>query len=268
VNTLLEILRDHRDYRKQIIKLAKSDMVKTYKGAALGWAWAIIKPAITIFVFWFAFSIGLRHGQPVDGYPFFLWLIAGMIPWFYMRDMLQGGSGSLRRYSYLVTKIKFPVDTIPTFVSLSYFFVHLGLLLIMICIYTAFGFPPNIYYLQLPLFLFMMFMFFTAWGLFSSLLSAVSKDFMNMVKAVTQALFWLSGILYDADRIQVGWIRETLLFNPITLIANGYRNCFVYHRWFWETPGQMRNFIIVYVVMLAFAVWAYKKLRRDIPDVL
>jgi len=243
-------------------------MVKTYKGAALGWAWAIIKPAITIFVFWFAFSIGLRHGQPVDGYPFFLWLIAGMIPWFYMRDMLQGGSGSLRRYSYLVTKIKFPVDTIPTFVSLSYFFVHLGLLLIMICIYTAFGFPPNIYYLQLPLFLFMMFMFFTAWGLFSSLLSAVSKDFMNMVKAVTQALFWLSGILYDADRIQVGWIRETLLFNPITLIANGYRNCFVYHRWFWETPGQMRNFIIVYVVMLAFAVWAYKKLRRDIPDVL
>ena len=108
----------------------------------------------------------------------------------------------------------------------------------------------------------------TPWGLFSSLLSAVSKDFMNMVKAVTQALFWLSGILYDADRIQVGWIRETLLFNPITLIANGYRNCFVYHRWFWETPGQMRNFIIVYVVMLALAVWAYKKLRRDIPDVL
>lgn len=268
MNTLKEIIKYHIDYRKQLFKLAKSDIIKTYKGAALGWAWAIIRPAIQIFVFWFAFSVGLRKGQPIEGYPFFLWLIAGMIPWFYMRDMLQSGSGCLRRYSYLVTKIKYPICTIPTFVSMSQLAVHAGLMIIVILIYMGFGFMPDIYYLQIPFYMALMFMFFTTWGLFAGVLSAMSKDFLNLVKAITTALFWMSGILYDANGITQVWIRNILLFNPITIIANGYRNCFVYKQWFWETPTEMRNFVIVFAVMLVLSIWAYRKLRKDIPDVL
>lgn len=63
---LKEIIKDHITYKQQIFKLAKSDLIKTYRGAALGWAWAIIKPAVTIFVYWFAFEIGLRSGKPVN----------------------------------------------------------------------------------------------------------------------------------------------------------------------------------------------------------
>ena len=268
METLKEILKSHYDYRKQLIKLAKSDIIKTYKGAALGWSWAIIRPAIQIFVFWFAFSFGLRNGQPVEGYPFFLWLIAGMAPWFYMRDMIQGGASSLRRYTYLITKIKYPVSTIPTFVSMSLLMVHIGLLVIVILIFIAFGYMPDIYYLQLPFYILLMFLFFTAWGLFAGVLSAMSRDFLNLVKALTTALFWVSGVIYDANSVHVEWIRQVLLFNPVTLIANGYRNCFIYKQWFWETPGEMRNYLIVYVVMILLAIWAYKKLHKDIPDVL
>lgn len=60
------ILKEHKTYRQQIFKLAKADLVKTYRGAALGWSWAIIKPAVTIFVYWFAFEIGLRAGKDVN----------------------------------------------------------------------------------------------------------------------------------------------------------------------------------------------------------
>lgn len=115
MHDILEILKDHFQYKQQIFKLAKADLVKTYRGAALGWAWAIIKPAVTIFVYWFAFEIGLRAGNSVNGFPFFLWLISGVIPWFYMSDMITGGTECIRKYSYLVTKMKFPVATIPTF---------------------------------------------------------------------------------------------------------------------------------------------------------
>ena len=113
-----EIIKDHITYLQQIFKLAKADLVKTYRGAALGWSWAIIKPAVTIFVYWFAFSIGLRMGGDVDGYPYFLWLISGLLPWFYMSEMITSGTDTIRKYSYLVTKMKFPVSTIPTFVSI------------------------------------------------------------------------------------------------------------------------------------------------------
>lgn len=268
MSTLKEILQDHISYRSQLTKLAKADLKKTYSGAVLGWAWAIIRPAILIFVFWFAFTLGLRKGGDVDGYPFFLWLIAGMIPWFYMRDMITGGANSIRRYKYLVTKIKFPIATIPTFISMANFVVHLGLMLVLTLIYAAFGYMPTIYYLQLPLYMLMMFMFFTVWGLFSGVLSAVSKDFLNLVKSLVQALFWLSGILYDATSISQEWIRTILLFNPVTIVVNGYRNVLTKHVWFWESPQELVNFVIVFIVMAVLALWAYKKLKKDIPDIL
>ena len=209
MSTCKEIISDHLAYRKQLVKLAKSDIKKTYSGAVLGWAWAVIRPAILIFVFWFAFTVGLRKGSDVDGYPFFLWLIAGMIPWYYMRDMITGGAGSIRKYRYLVTKIKFPISTIPTFVSLSCLAVHIGLLAIMILIFIGFGYLPTIYYLQLPVYMLMMFAFFSVWGLFAGVLSAISQDFLNLVKSLTQALFWLSGILYDAGKIEIVWVKKS-----------------------------------------------------------
>jgi teichoic acid transport system permease protein len=267
-STFVEILKDHIKYRKQLFKLAKSDIIKKYRGAALGWSWAVIRPAVTIFVFWFAFSIGIRHGKPIDGYPFFLWLIAGMIPWFYMRDALNHGADSIRKYRFLVKRIKYPVDTIPTFVSLSEFATNVVLQIIMIFIFMGFGYMPTVYYLQIPLYMLLMLMFFTSWGLFAGVLSAMSSDFLNLVKAFVPALFWLSGILYNANDIPIHWIRVLLLFNPVTLIANGYRNSMIYDKWFWETPGEIRNYLIVLIIMVLLSVWAYKKLRKEIPDVL
>jgi len=268
VNTIIEILRDHIEYRKQIFKLAKTDIIKTYKGSALGWLWAIISPSVQIFVYWFAFSFGLRNGGDVEGYPFFLWLIAGMIPWFYMRSMLPTGAGSIRKYSYMVTKIKFPISTIPTFVSMAEFAVNMGLTLIMIVLFMLFGFLPDIYFLQLPLYILLMFMFFTAWALFASMIAAFSRDFLNLIKSLTTALFWLSGIMYDVRTMDIEWIKNILLFNPITIIINGYRNTFIYKQWFWEDPQELINFFLLYVIMIILAVWAYRRLRRDIPDVL
>ena len=267
MRTLKEIIKDHIEYRRQLVQLAKADMKKAY-GGVLGMGWAIIRPAILIFVFWFAFSVGLRKGGDVEGYPFFLWLIAGMIPWFYMRDMITGGAGSIRRYKYLVTKIKFPVSTIPTFVSMGSLATHAGLVVLMIGIFLLFGYRPTIYYLQIPLYMILMFLFFTAWGLFSGVLSSISRDFLNLVKSLTQALFWMSGILYDANGIGQQWIRNILLFNPVTIVVNGYRNALIYQKWFWEDWQQLVNFAIVYAVMLLLAVWVYCKLKKDIPDVL
>ena len=68
IDTIKLIFEEHKQYKKQIFKLAKSDLVRTYKGAALGWSWAVIKPMVTIFVFWFGFTVGLRSGKPVEGY--------------------------------------------------------------------------------------------------------------------------------------------------------------------------------------------------------
>ena len=251
-----------------LFKLAKADLVKTYRGAALGWAWAIIKPAVTIFVYWFAFSVGVRVSRDVNGYPYFLWLIGGMMPWFYMRDTIIAGADSIRRYKYLVTKIKYPVSTIPTYVNISQFVINVGLNVIMFAIFMLYGRMPDIYWFQIPFYMILMLLFFNAWSLFAGMLSAMSKDFLNLVKAVVTALFWISGIMYNVNGISIGWIKTIMLFNPITIIVNGFRNSLIYKEWFWENTGELVNFAIMYALMLILAIWSYRKLRKEIPDVL
>ncbi len=264
----IQIIKEHIQYRQQILKLAKADLIKTYRGAALGWSWAIIKPTFTIFVYWFAFAIGLRASSTISGHPFFLWLIVGLIPWFYMSDMLTQGTECLRKYSYLVTKMKFPVSTIPTFVSISKMIVHLILMVVVVIIFALFGYTPNLYMLQAFFYMILMFAFFTVWALFSSLIAAMSKDFLNLVKSFITAFFWLSGILWDANAITIPWLRRFLMLNPITFLVNGYRNCFIDQTWFWEQPKRLIYFAISFTIMLVLAMWAYRKLRKEVADVL
>ena len=268
MGTIREILSEHKQYGNQLVKLAKADIERTYRGATLGWAWAIIKPASTIFVFWFTFTIGLRRGGPIDGYPFFLWLITGLCPWFYMSEMLNGGAGCIRKYNTFVTKMKFPVSTIPTFFSMSSLAIHWGLLFIVLVIFRIFHYKADVYWLQIPFYMALMFIFFTFWALFAGMVSAMSKDFMNLVKSIVTAIFWLSGILYDPRTIEIGWLRTLFLFNPVTYFVNGYRNCLIQKKWFWETGADNLGFLLMLVIMIIASLWAYKKLRKDIPDVL
>ena len=164
--------------------------------------------------------------------------------------------------------MKFPISVIPTFTSISKLAVHFILLVVMIGIFVLFGYMPDKYFLQLPLYILFMFVFFVFWGLFAGMLSAMSKDFLNLVKAFTTAIFWVSGIMYNVSSIEQTWIKNILMFNPVTIIANGYRHVFIDKTWFFETPTEVRNYFIVLAVMIILAIWAYKKLHKDIADVL
>jgi len=268
VKTLKKIISEHIRYRRTIVKLAKSDLIKTYKDTALGWWWAIVRPSITLAVYYFAFSVGLRVARSVEGYPYFLWLVAGFLPWFFMRDVLVAGASSIKKYRFLVTKIKYPISTIPTFVSLSYFITQIALTILVMAIFVFTGNFPDIYWLQIPLYALMMLAFFSVWSLFAGLITTFSSDFFQLVKSIVLMLFWLSGIMYDVNSINSDWIRNVMLVNPITIIVNGYRNSFIYKEWFWEDPREIICFLIVFAVLLILTIVVYKKLHREAVDVL
>lgn len=268
MKTLKKILSEHLRYKNTIFKLAKSDLVKTYKGTALGWWWALIRPSITLAVYYFAFSVGLRVSHPVGEYSYFLWLIAGFLPWFYMRDVLVAGAGSIKKYRFLVTKIKYPISTIPTFVSLSHLMTEVMLLVVVVAIFIFSGKTPDLYWIQIPLYMLLMFVFFCIWSLLSGILSAFSSDFFQLIKSITIMLFWLSGIMYNVNSISNDVIRHIMLLNPITVIVNGFRNSFIYKEWFWENYKEMIGFFAVTAVMLALTVFVYRKLSREAVDIL
>ena len=266
IEALREIISDHIKYWKQIFRLAKSDMKKGHSGSTLGWAWEFASPAVRIAVYVFAFSIGLRQNQPIGEFSYFYWLLAGIIVWFFAQKTYVGGAGCIKKYKFLVTKIKFPVSLIPSFTSLAQLFVHMIIVGIIMVIFVIGGHFPTLYWLQLPVYMLVNFLFACSWGLFAGVLSTMSKDFQELIRSTSMAIFWLSGIFFSFEQMPM-WVQIILNLNPVAVVVRGYRNSLITDVWFWNDPWLLEC-LIVYAILTLVAVKLYKKLGKELPDVL
>lgn len=267
--TLRNIVRDNVSYHSQIWYLALTELKRSIHGTWLGYFWLIAKPMVYLFTFWFTLEIGLRVSRPLDdGVPYPIWLASGLFPWMYMSSMISAGSNVYKKYSYLVTKLQFPLSVISTFYSLAQMIVF-GLTLVVLFIAMALlNVPFTIYLLQLPILIVLMHLTFTVWSMLASPLSAVSKDFHNLVKVSTMPLMWISGVFFDASQIHIAWIKSVLAFNPVTFFADSFRASICDQFWIWENPNAVFSFLATLFVMLLLALLVQTRMRKEVPDVL
>ena len=123
------------------------------------------------------------------------------------------------------------------------------------------------YMLQLPLVMVFMFLFWVAWSMALSPLSAISRDFSNLLKTLGTPFFWLSGILFDIS----GWPRTARLvasFNPVTWVVQSVRDCFIYNKWFFTDWESFLPFLFVLLIFVVLALHNYRRLYMEVPDVL
>ncbi len=265
---MLEIIREHKNFYRQIIGLSWLDMRREYRGAALSWAWAIIRPLVFLGVYFFTMKFGMRVSVSKEGIDLFPWLIVGLAVWFFIQDILNAGSNSFRRYSFLISKTKFPVSIIPTIVVLSQFFVHLGLMIIVMVYLFFFEDAFAWTWIQIPMYMTLLASFSVFWSLFASPLTAISKDFYQLIKSVTRILFWLSGVLWNVRNIENEWVRSLFMLNPVTGFIEGYRDALLYHEWFWQSPVRFTYLISALIILAFLAVFVFKKTRKEVVDVL
>ena len=275
---MFQIYKEHKGFWKQIFLLAKNELIKTYKGAVIGPFWAVIKPAFTLFVYWFAFTVGIKdlgevnvavNGEFINTFDRFTFMIVGFIPWFFISDSITLGAKSIRLNRQFVTKVKFPVSTIVTFTSMARLYVHF-LLAALMYLYVALisGVGVSIYNLQFFLYCPLMFLFFVMLAWSTAPMSAFSADFENMIVSIMSGIFWVSGVIYSSYDFTSGFLKYLMLLNPINFFANGYRNAFLYERWFFEYPLELIIFLAEFVVVFALGVFNYNRLRKKLPDVL
>lgn len=269
LKTLGTILKDNWEWRGRIANLSLFELRKKSRGAVLSWAWLFIRPALYIFCFWFALDIGLRVGTAAEGAPpYFLWLCAGLIPWFFMQDSISQGCDVLRRYPYLVNKIKFPLSAISSVFTGANMLIQLMLQIVLFIIYFVCGQGLDIYLLQVPLLIIIMFVFWDMFSICFSQLSAISKDVANLIKAFGTPIFWLSGVIFNVKAIPIDWLQTLLQYNPVTFFVVAFRNAFYDKVWFWEDTGVLVGFIVVFVLQLLLMMWVYKKFNEEVADVL
>lgn len=260
-------LKDIFNSKALLITLAKNDFKEQFLGSYLGIFWAVLRPALFMLVVYFIFTVGFK-GKQVDGdIPFVLYLMCGYIPWFFFSDAVSGGMNSIMTNKYLVKKVNFRVSILPIVKTLSALFLHIIFLLILIGILLLYGYRPTIYWLQLPFYTFMMFILVLGISWFTSALRVFIKDISQIIGVILQLGFWVTPIFWSIKMVPEKYI-FVLNFNPMVFIVEGYRNSFLYNKWFWESTDYLAYFFPITFMLLLLGVVVFRRLRPHFGDVL
>jgi lipopolysaccharide transport system permease protein len=207
-------------YRELILFLTWRDLSVRYKQTALGVAWAILQPLLTMLVF--SLFFGRLAGVDSDGLPYPLFTYCALLPWQLFAYALTESSQSLIANERLITKIYFPRLIIPlaaTLAGLVDFVIAFGMLVVLMLIY---GVTPTLTILALPIFIGLALMTALGVGLWLSALNVRYRDVRYTLPFLTQFWFFLTPIAYPSSLVPPAW-RAVYGLNPLAGVVEGFR---------------------------------------------
>lgn len=269
MNKFLSLPGELYHNRALIWKLAKNDFKTKYAGSYLGIIWAFIQPVVTVCVYWFVFDV-VRPGAQ-RSVPFVLWLIAGLVPWFFFQEALVQSTDCLIEYSYLVKKVVFKISILPIVRIIATLFVHLFFVLFTVLLFAGYGFWPDLYDLQIIYYSMCAFLLVLALSYTTCAVVVFFRDLKQIIVIGLQIGVWMTPIMWNFQDMGVAsdsLIAKILKLNPMFYIVNGYRDAFIDKVWFWERQGQTLYFWCFTVIVFLLGARLFKKLKVHFADVL
>lgn len=246
--------------------LAKSDLKVKYAGSYLGIIWAYAQPILTTFIYWFVFQIGFKTA-PIENFPFILWLITGLIPWFFFSDAIMNATSCMIEYSYLVKKVVFNIELLPLIKIIGACFIHSVFVIFIIVLYLVYGIQLDLYVLQAFYYSFCMILLTLGISYITATLNVFIKDVAQVVGIIIQFWFWMTPIVWEMN-VMPEAIQPFLKINPMFYVVNGYRDAFINKIWFWENMDKTIFFWLTTCFILWIGITLFKKFRSQFADVL
>ena len=252
-----------------IYSLAKSDFKKRFVGSFFGLVWMFVQPLATVLVYTLIFQVGFRSTPPLANVPYVVWLICGLVPWFYFQDTLIQGTNCLYEYNYLVKKVVFNVELLPIIKLVSVGFAHAAFLIILFIALFIAHIPFSFTFLLVVYYSFALSVFALGIAYFTSAINVFFKDMSQIVSIVLQFGIWMCPIMYD-ERLFAGraeFVLKLLKFNPIYYIVKGYRNCLLGES-FDSFVHISIYYWIVAIIIFTIGYKLFDRLKDDFSDVL
>ncbi len=213
-------LKELWDYRELLYFLVWRDVKVRYKQAALGAAWAILQPLLTMLIFSVIF--GMFAKVPSDGTPYPLFAFVALVPWNFFATSLGQSSNSVVGSANLITKVYFPRLAIPlasVLAGLVDFALSFVVLLGMMVYYHH---APTIHVLWLPLFILLGLAAAVGMGFWLSAMNVKYRDVRYVVPFLVQFWMYASPIIYPSSMIPARY-RTLYALNPIVGVVDGFR---------------------------------------------
>ncbi len=254
---------------KMILSLAKSDFKKRFVGSYFGILWMFIQPLATILVYTLIFQVGFKSVPPVPGVPYVLWLIPGIIPWFYFQDSVLQGTGVLYEYNFLVKKVVFNVSMLPAVKLVSVFLSHVCFVIIMFIVFAIAKVPLSFKCIMIAYFSFALSIFSLGIIYFTSAINVFFKDMGQIVAILMQFGIWMAPIMYDESLFvnRAPMVCKLLKLNPIYYIVKGYRFAMI-NDTFTDIKFLTLYFWIVTIIVFAIGSKVFNKFKTHFSDVL
>ncbi len=253
--------------RHLIWKLAKNDFKKRYAGSYMGVVWAMAQPVVTVAMYYIVFDKIMGNVSRTEEAPFVLFLTAGLVPWFFFNEALNGGTNALREYDYLVKKVVFKISILPIIKIIAATFIHVFFVGILLVVAAIYGYYPTIYTIQLVYYSFCLFIFVLALCYTTCAVVVFFKDLSQIINIGLQIGMWATPILWDMSTLPPTW-QVIVKINPLVYIVNGYRSAIYKQEWFFQDFFSTMYFWIATVALFGIGTLVFKRLKVHFADVL
>ena len=250
------------EFRELFAMLVWRQVRVRYKQTALGVAWAILQPVMTMVVF--SIFFGHLAGIPTDGVAYPVFTFCALLPWQLFAYSLTEASNSVVASQQLLTKVYFPRLLLPL-ASVAVSLVDFGLsLLVLIALMVWYGTVPGLAVLTVPLWTLLAVLTATAVSLWLSALNVRYRDVRYTLPFLTQLWLFVTPVAYPTSMVPEAW-RFWYALNPMVGVVDGFRWALVGGSW----PGA--TVFVSAAVMLCLLVagaFYFRRTERTFADVV
>ena len=251
------------DYRELLYFIVWRDIKIRYKQTAVGAAWAVLQPLLTMLVFSLFFG-KLAH-VPSDGMPYPIFYYSALLPWMYFAAALQNATTAIVDNQKVITKVYFPRIALPLAAVLASL-VDFGISFLMfLALMVYYGIHPTAAVVWFPAFLLLAVMTALGVGLWLSALNAIYRDVRYVMPFLIQFWMFASPVAYPSSLVPEKW-RWLYGLNPMAGVIEGFRWSLVGRG---AAPGTM-VFVSAGVVVLIFlgGMAYFQQMETTVADVV
>lgn len=249
-------------YRELLSVLLRRDIKVRYQQSVFGVAWVLIRPLLSMAIFTLVFGIFARI--PSDGYPYALFVFAGLVPWIYFSTSVLSAGNSLVDSAGLIGKVYFPrliIPAAPVAGGLLDLCVSMAFLLLLM---PFFGMPWTANLLALPLLVLGISLAALGVGTFISALNVAYRDFGGIAGYALQVWMYATPIVYPESLVPERW-RFLLLLNPMAPLVEGFRSAFLGKAFDFRSIGVS---LAISAALFLAGVAYFGKVERRFADII
>jgi lipopolysaccharide transport system permease protein len=254
------------EYRELVYFFVWRDIKIRYKQTAIGAAWAVLQPFLTMLIFSLFFGV-LAH-IPSQGLPYPIFYYSALLPWMYFAASLQNATNTIVENQRVITKVYFPRLALPISAVLSGLVDFAISFLMFVAMMAYYHIHPTLAVLWMPVFLLMAVLTALGMGLWLSALNAIYRDVRYVVPFLVQFWMFASPVVYPSSLVSARWPKWAWLYglNPMVGVIEGFRWSIAGSG---EPPGRLVLISsgVVLVVLLSGLAY-FQRMETTIADVV